>query len=171
VTKELDEWIAKTHEEKEAARKFELVAVDAAELERKRVDSFTPVQIAPGFFAFLVSVTPCEFCATPTVPKLQRGPFPVSFNRNFEAQCQRAGIRLMSHWSDLNQRVCVGCKDAGKQTFDCAHCKQARPLNESHSDYGSPAEHLCVHCYSTVPAKQWEGLVAELEEQHRYDFE
>jgi hypothetical protein len=176
MSKELDDWIAKTHEEREA-RQAEARA-DAAKIndERAKVESYTPTQFVPWHYTFLVEAKPCVYCARPTCSDLSSGhtkaqPFPVYFMANFQAQRERAGIQALAFWHENNFPVCVGCKDAGKQTFECAHCKQARPLNESHESFGSPAEHLCVHCYSTVPAKQWEGLVAELEEQHRYDFE
>jgi hypothetical protein len=99
------------------------------------------------------------------------GPFPTHRIASFTDQRKRAGIREMSHWRASCDPVCVGCKNAGSETFECSHCKKTRPLSALHKSYGSPAKHLCVPCYETVPAKQWEGLVAELEEQHRYDFE
>jgi hypothetical protein len=176
TTKELDDWIAKTHEEKEAVRIRAELAIAQHRAEVERVASFTPTEFAPGVFTFLVAVHPCVFCAKPTTPDLSSkttdsDPFPIGYTMNFAAQRDRAGIQKFAYWHEPGKPVCVGCKDTAAQTFECAHCKQARALNESHESFGSPAEHLCVHCYSTVPAKQWEGLVAELEEQHRYDFE
>jgi hypothetical protein len=176
TTKKLDDWIAKTHEEKEAREAAAQASASRMNDERAKVEAYTPTQFVPWHYTFLVEVKPCVHCARPTCADLTsrttgKDPFPIYWLSDFRAQRERAGIQPLAFWHENNFPVCVGCKDAGKQTFECVHCKQARPLNESHSSYGAPAEHLCNHCYGTVPAKQWEGLVAELEETHRYDFE
>ncbi len=180
---EIDKAMRERYERKEAeeaerreARAKATIAQREREREAARIDDFKPTQFAPGLFTFLIAALPCVHCSRPTVPDLESnscsaGPFPRAWSRNFANQRERAGIQQLAHWRDINEPVCVGCKNAGTETFECSHCGKTRPFVASHSSYGSPAEHLCVPCYETVPAKQWEGLVAELEEQHRYDFE
>lgn len=174
---EVDEAMRERYERKEAERaaaeaRYQEAREQAAELEveRAKLEGYTPKQFAPWFFAFLVEAKPCVYCANPTTADLSSGPFPKFWRANFNAQRERAGIRLLSHWHDNNFPVCVDCKTSDAY-FECSHCKKTHLLSASHSQYGMPAEHLCVPCYETVPAKQWEGLVAELEEQHKYDFE
>lgn len=133
------------------------------------VDSYVPMKHGSGLFAFLVETMPCVVCAKPTIARPGLGVFPAHYAISFEAQRERAGIEALGDWHDYRQPVCKSCKDLGAQTFECVSCKQKRPLNESKQSFGAPAEHLCNHCWETVPAKRWAVLVEELEEQHRWD--
>ena len=155
----------------EASRAEAVKRATRIEAERAKVESYTPTKVDDWHFAFLVEAKPCVYCARPTIATLPDGPFPREWRSNFSAQRDRAGIQPLAFWHENNFPVCIGCKAAGKETFECMCCKQSRPLNELHKSFGMPAEHLCTVCHETVPAKKWEGLVAELEEQHRYDFE
>jgi hypothetical protein len=159
-------WLNQQIEESEATAKREREI-----REQERIASYTPTEFAPGIFAFLVETMPCVVCERPTIKKPNDHPFPAYHAIAFEAQRDRAGIQEHGDWTDFRKPVCKGCKAAGAQTFECVSCKHRRPLNESKESFGAPAEHICVHCWETVPAKQWAALVEELTEQHRYDFE
>ena len=174
--KEVDEAMLERYERKEVERVAVATKREADQREIARIDGFTPTEFARGLFTFLIAALPCVYCSRPTVPDLESnncsaGPFPRAWSRNFATQRDRAGIQPLAYWHDINKPVCVGCKGVGAETFVCSHCGKTRPLTASHESYGAPAEHLCVPCYETVPAKKWDGLVAELEETHRYDFE
>jgi len=164
-----DEAMRERWEKQEAKEKEDRRRTLQYDAEVERIHTFTPREFSPGLWTFLITTRPCAVCKKPTAPNLAAGPFPAGIRIDFEAQRARAGIRLLHHWGDKGP-VCSDCKLNTAETFECSHCKQSKPLNESHKSFGAPAEHLCAHCYETVPAKQWEGLVAELEEQHRYDF-
>jgi hypothetical protein len=172
--KDIDKAVRERYERKEAEAAREAHQNRALREQAKELEGYTPTRFSPelSLFAFLLEALPCVHCAKPTMPNLERGPFPAAWHTMFSAQRDRAGIQPMAHWHDTNQPVCVECVKNSAGAFECSHCGKTRQLNESHQSFGcSPAEHLCVPCYERVPAKQWDGLVAELEEQHRYDFE
>jgi len=97
--------------------------------------------------------------------------FPSYHQIDVDSQLERANIAVASITKQDDAFVCKECVKAGKITFECVACKQRKPTSKVKDDFGYPPEHLCIDCYETMPAKQWDELVEKLEEVHRYDYE
>ena len=105
-------------------------------------------------------------------PRNGRNPFSNAETMTYEAQVKRADWVIESNAETRQgEPVCIGCRDAGLMTFDCALCKTERPTTEIQKSFGFPAEHLCTPCFTSVPAERWHAKTEALEEAHRYDFE
>lgn len=87
------------------------------------------------------------------------------------AQLTRAGVRF-SGGGYTTGRLCVECAKEKAGRFVCALCKQERTSDLAHDQWGShPTEFVCVPCYETTPAKQWDAFVDGMEQEHRWDHE
>lgn len=70
-----------------------------------------------------------------------------------------------------DEPICEICKKEGKSSFKCAICDEIKPSSKIKHSFGDPAEYLCVDCYNSVSAAEWDKKVDALEGAHRYDFE
>ncbi len=118
----------------------------------------------------VVETEPCGVCRRPTLLGEGAGVFPAWYKVSRDMQLLRAGWRDQSKATTADGKtLCTECA-ATHARFFCALCNTERS-GEPQESYGDPAEHLCVPCYETVPAKAWREKGNELERAHRYDFE
>jgi hypothetical protein len=133
----------------------------------------TPKMVSDEGALFLVSIRRCPICHQWMVhaPDWDRySTFPGGDNR-FVDQAERAGLRLESGHEVDGINICQVCKDTGKATFVCALCGERRPANQEEESFGDPIEYLCRVCYATVPAKEWDEKIRQLEQRHRHDWD
>lgn len=130
-------------------------------------------EAAERFGLFAIPLATCPLCKKRMVEPIgSRSPFSRSETMTYEAQVKRADwVIESSAVTRQGEPVCVGCRDAGVLTFDCALCKTERPTTEIQESFGFPAEHLCRPCFASVPASAWAKKIEALEESHRYDWE
>lgn len=105
------------------------------------------------------------------VPYMNGGHFPSWNDFTLQEQCKKADIQFVSDALYNNHHICQQCADAGKASFICAMCNQERQSFEIQQSFGDPADHLCIPCYRSTPAADWDLKVEELEDLHEYDFE
>jgi hypothetical protein len=132
------------------------------------VEDFTPTILEPGYGIVVVGVEKCSHCHQP----MTNFSVPTYLRINKEAQLKRAGWKAKSSVeSDVDGgSICQECADAGVAKFTCALCKQARPYADEQERYGDPAEYLCIHCFKTVTAHDWEKALGEIYERHKWDY-
>lgn len=126
-----------------------------------------------AYATMLVELVKCPLCGKWMIGTGDRiyGPFPKYFRISDKAQSKLAGWVQKGHRDyGIDKYICVECEQADKATFTCALCHQQKKSSEIEQSFGDPAEHLCKDCYSSVPAKEWDKRVSELEEEHQYDF-
>ena len=85
-------------------------------------------------------------------------------------QLEKAGVKVQTAIAPMNGGpICTECA-GDKSVYECYCCSRKIKEEEIQESFGWPQEHLCKHCYETVPAKTWDELVNELRESHQYDF-
>jgi hypothetical protein len=127
-----------------------------------------------AYAVMLVQISRCPACNTPMVvgQPLMRQPFPYWNVIDFDAQRKRAGWHLVSSARIGENLICDVCEKDGKALVVCAICKHACPSSEIQESFGvHNQDHLCVGCYATIPAKQWQDAVDKLEREHEFDHE
>ena len=134
------------------------------------MDKYTPKLHPSGYMEMLVDTDECPCCSKRMMHKdKSREIFPVYILANQYAQMKAAGMTYTSRTRVDNKLICEECEKSGKADFLCALCEQRKPSDKKHESFGDPAEHLCIHCYESVPAKVWEEKGDQLREEHRYD--
>lgn len=101
---------------------------------------------------------------------------PLQLGITIREQAQRAGMVPHGSAEDARGRdICAECQAAGLARFRCWLCRQERTTDQLQERFGDPQErtpdYLCTVCYQSVSAARWEQAVAELEKEHRYDYE
>jgi hypothetical protein len=136
---------------------------------------FTPYKIGEYTGVLAVWVQPCPRCKRPMLGKptniFTERMFPDTLRMQLRQQMGRAGWTFRGTATDASGRnVCEACQEAGDVTFICYRCKRELPTTKIQWGFGSPADHLCTNCYAITPAKEWDALVKEIEEEHQYDW-
>ena len=136
------------------------------------MDSYTPDILEGKYARFLLTVETCPECGRFMVikPSNPRCTFPFFIKLNFDAQAAAAGLGIRSDLQSGNDYICQDCANAGKAWFYCELCKEKKSTGKVQQSFGDPTEFLCIDCYGTVPAKEWEEAVDRLYKSHRYDF-
>lgn len=133
-------------------------------------DLFIPIPLKNDrhrFFALvLVELDLCASCQIPMLPN--NGPFPPYYMIDANAQRKRAGWECPSNQTINDERICETCAQQDKATFLCFLCNQTRKSSQQQRSFGG-GDYLCIPCYETSTAKQWETAVNTLNERHRYD--
>ena len=123
----------------------------------------------------VVSTARCWTCKRVMVDRPRRDSyphytFPSSMDINFDAQLKMAGWVAQSDQKAAGEwAICEECAASGKASFECALCGQTRTSDRKEERIGDPPEFLCRDCYETVPAKEWDDKVQQLQREHQYD--
>lgn len=141
------------------------------------MDQYTPKIIKDDdviYGEICVELERCGHCHKPMLDLRMdtrpNGIFPRFHKLMIEAQMQRAGWVARSD-SDIDEvAICRECEKLGIAAFTCYGCKEKRASNLLEQSFGSPPDHLCHVCYSTMSAKAWDELLRELEDEHKYDY-
>ncbi len=135
-------------------------------------DEYTPRQEGTYWlFAFALAI--CGKCGRSMLPVSAKKAnyFPRYHRNRIEEQARRAGIRWETSARDKEEHIlCDECAITGNITFVCYICKQERQRTDIQETFGEPPDYLCTPCHQTVSAAEWQRIVEELLEQHRYDF-
>lgn len=138
-------------------------------------DHFTPQKIDMNLYRFTVESTKCVVCRNemvhaPSTRNWRKTTFPSYIGNNFEAQAKKAGLELSSDIKVDREYICNKCENEGKADFLCSLCGQRHSVSKVKEQIGDPPEFLCLQCYTTVPAKEWDDKITSLNNEHRYDF-
>lgn len=130
------------------------------------------------FATVLIETRKCSGCgATVPLPQLQDLrdvlPFYLHAPYNLEGQMERSGWKPIGYRriGDPDETLCQECTDLGKRTFTCAHCRHERTVDKIHEAFGDGDDAVCEPCYETIPAKEFDAVVARLREARRYDYD
>ena len=126
-----------------------------------------------GCYLIKVRVLICKMCKHPLMPTnlgSMYGKTMPWLKPAIAQQLDRAGILLHNAvgTSDGGPICCI-CSQ-GEPIHECYLCKKKWYSGQLKESFGYPQDHLCLECYSTVPALKWDETVQELEEAHLYDF-
>ena len=88
-----------------------------------------------------------------------------------DAQMKRAGLVYLGKAKVDDEYICEICEKEGKADFICSICEKRHDTCEIKEQIGDPAEFMCKSCYETVPAKEWDDKLSELQDEHRWDFD
>lgn len=138
----------------------------------KKISEFVPTIVEPGFGLMLVRLEQCTHCKKTMLPPEPKHSsiFPGYMYAQRANQMKRAGWVERAPVTDAEHRaLCVECAPEFA-AFQCYSCKVTHKGEPNRSfGWGHGADYLCTPCYETVPAKKWDALVRELEDEHRYD--
>jgi len=113
----------------------------------------------------------CELCGRVMIPKAPSGIYANYFEDTQEEQAKRKKLQFISDIKVDGKYICQDCADKGKADFLCVMCKERKQSDKKEISFGDPKEYLCTDCYETVPAKDWDLKVDEMENLHRWDYE
>jgi hypothetical protein len=137
-----------------------------------KTEDFKPYIIEHNYALMLVCISECPICKKPMVyiGKDHWRLFPSYWKLQAKTQIQRAGWTIESNEKQEGEYVCIECLKAGKITFVCSLCEIRKPTSKIQESIGYPPEHLCIDCYETKTAKEWEEILTKLKAKHTYDF-
>ena len=113
----------------------------------------------------------CHYCKRIMLP----GRLAKLFNeqhRNTLIKIQMVKLDLPLHYDTYdNKPICEECFASDKLKFTCCYCGTAINGEDIKFSFGyaKTAEHLCINCYRTMPAAEWDELIVNLEKEHLYD--
>lgn len=139
----------------------------------KIMTEFKPTKTSKNRALFEVALGTCCKCENDMVASPCAGDLTFSLYRkdNFLPQVARGGFCVQSKIKVDGFYICTDCARNGRADFLCAICLSRHPTNKTKESFGNPQEHLCLDCYSSVPAREWDEKCEELEKAHRYDYE
>lgn len=135
------------------------------------MDNYVPRLWAGRYAMMLVELEVCSTCGRLMLPRMSSDPFPRGKGVRKEDQLHNAGwVEQGKTW--VNERYsCTECERNDRVLFLCALCGVHRKSSEIKESFGFPPEYLCMTCYNTVVAKEWDEKKNELHESHRWDYE
>ena len=88
-----------------------------------------------------------------------------------KGQAKELGIKFISGKEFNYKKYCTECVEGGKAEFKCFHCKEIKNSGLIQESIGASdcADHICKDCYETLTAKEWDSIIEEMEEDHKYD--
>lgn len=182
VQRAAEEQVIRVRRTQQEAQRQEAVRLAGIKLAEEGIDTnvgapYTPRLVAAdanygaGLATIAVPLRSCTICDRWMVGRDTTISI-IGFENELGRQLQRAGFVFDSGAYDKQgHRICAECKTAGKSTFVCDICKQERTSDQIKRSFGydPPDEYLCVPCFETVTASEWQTKVESLEERHRYD--
>lgn len=85
-----------------------------------------------------------------------------------EVQAVEKGWVFSSSVSTHKGPVCHRCAKLDIASFECIICEKVKKEDRRHESYGDDRV-VCLDCYETIPAKEWDKKIERLEEAWRYD--
>lgn len=113
----------------------------------------------------------CQCCQCNIVSLSLSGYFPYSgSNRlDFLRQIEASGLKFQGGYFNAKP-VCQECLSTGRVLFQCFQCKEMRLSVDMKETFGiHPSDFLCVYCYNSMTAAEWDKVYDFLEESHQYD--
>lgn len=98
-----------------------------------------------------------------------RQSFPGYNKLNLETQLSKKDMVIRSETEEGYHYLCENCED--NMEFKCWGCKETRLKKDIKWKYGDPPDFLCIHCYNTKTAKEWNDLRSEIDDNHRWDYQ
>lgn len=135
---------------------------------------FIPAQINDGFGIFVLPILICPVCSLPilNISGVMMSGESV-LREAIQRQLYLAGWRLPSNVLDSSGRVICNIDALAYNqptTFSCFSCGLSQPVNALQLSFGTiNPSFLCQACYSRLPAKQWNEMVALLASRHVQD--
>ena len=137
-------------------------------------ENYTPEILPDGNVKMVIKGEKCSICSKIMVRKVNyyKDPFPLYIEISQESQVRLNDSVVFNSGIEIDyEKFCMECKDSGKITFKCALCGEDHPISDIKEDIGDPAEYLCINCFKTASAEEWEKKIEKLKESHRYDYE
>jgi len=125
-----------------------------------------------AFVTFALQIRSCPICDRLMMYPKVRGLFPgVAFMQQKDQMkaLDIVGVGEAIPGDTWGRHACEICTAEGKVFFECFICKEQRPANERHKDVYHEA--VCNTCYETIPAKQWDEIMDEIDADHKYDYD
>jgi hypothetical protein len=120
---------------------------------------------------FELNIQECPICKKPMMNRDKSKLFPDYRNLDQASQMKERGVVFVSKTYINGKYICVECEEANKATFHCELCGKEKPSSKICQSFGYPPDYLCIDCFETVPASEWEKAVESLADEHRWDFE
>lgn len=122
------------------------------------------------YVEMLLEAKKCNSCQKIMIDDINNAFFPKYFKLNRAEQMIQADMVYTSSVLMNGKLICVECEKKGKANFLCYLCNKTKTSEKVHESFGYPTDYLCSDCYETVPAKKWNEVIDELNEDHKYDF-
>lgn len=122
------------------------------------------------YLTVMIQGARCQGCSLVMIQDWKSDAIPVYWKASLSEQAKRASVVFRSYTHDASgKELCKACAPT-KGGFVCAMCNQRQRGDLSKVSFGDPAEHMCLVCYETRSAKEWDELAHRLLVKHQYDF-
>ncbi len=137
--------------------------------DRTYLKDFTPKSYLDGKYTeIIIQTNVCNYCDNVMIPERAMSLFPMWHEANGKSQCGRGNLVIEDMKSSSDDRICVDCYKANKKVFKCYSCFRSQEMDQVYQDFYHE-EYLCKSCYASVPAKDWDKYIDEINENHKYD--
>jgi len=120
---------------------------------------------------FKLQVNECPVCKNQMMQKDTQSLFPSDRLNQTKQMQEKEIVYQSSRFCVDGEPICIKCAEEGKASFICFLCHERQPSNKMKNKYGDPPDYLCIDCFSSVSAKEWNNAETHLHNIHRYDFE
>ncbi len=142
---------------------------------KEKIEDYVPKVIQDGekhYIQMLIRGQKCHTCEKIMILKCnQYDLFPRSYQVDQEAQMKKGNLVYKTSVTSNERYICHECVLNNKAVFTCSLCKEEKSTAKIKVSIGDPAEYLCTDCYAVTPAKEWDEIKNNLQEDHRYDYE